>query len=167
MGEIRKMSTGMVERAFITSLKTAKFVCPKCKRSKIADVAQYIQLDQIIRVKVNCPCGHSFIAILEKRKQYRKAVNLPGSFTHFNGGRVMTKGLMTVCDLSLTGIKLKVNYPYPFSVGDLLAVRFSLDDYQKTLIDKKVLIQNLNLPFIGSKFPITESEDKTLGFYLL
>lgn len=156
-----------MERVFITSLKTAKFMCPECRRFKIADVARYMNLDQIIKIRVSCPCGHSFKAILEKRAQYRKDVNLPGSFNHFNDGRLMNKGMMTVCDLSLTGIKLKVNYQYDFSVGDLLEVKFFLDDYQKTVINKKALIQNLNMPFIGSKFPFTEKEDKTLGFYLL
>jgi len=44
---------------------------------------------------------------------------------------------------------------------------FFLDNPQKTAINKKVIIKNINLPFIGTEFPITEREDKQLGFYLL
>ena len=33
--------------------------------------------------------------------------------------------------------------------------------------DEKVIVKNVNLPFLGTEFPITEREDKILGFYLL
>ncbi len=157
----------MAERVFITSQNTAKFVCPECQRSKIADVSKYLNLDKKIKVNVKCPCGNKFAALLEKRKQYRKETNLPGSFIHYTDGKMTGRGLMTICDLSLTGMKLKVDYEYHFSEGDVLEVRFFLDNPQKTAMNKKVIVKITNMPFIGTEFPITEREDKTLGFYLL
>jgi hypothetical protein len=32
---------------------------------------------------------------------------------------------------------------------------------------KKVIVKNVNMPYVGIEFPTTEREDKTLGFYLL
>jgi hypothetical protein len=64
-------------------------------------------------------------------------------------------------------MKLKANSEYNFSVGDLLQIKFLLDNPQKTVMDKKVVIKNINFPFIGTEFPISEREDKTIGFYLL
>ena len=157
----------MAERIFITSQNTAKFVCPKCQRVKIADVSKYLNLDKKIKIRVNCPCGNKFAVLLERRKQYRKETNISGSFIHIADGKVTGRGLMTICDLSLTGMQLKVDYEYLFSVGDVLEVRFLLDNPPRKAMHKKVIVKNINMPFIGTEFPITEREDKTLGFYLL
>lgn len=163
MGEIEIMT----EKVFITSQQTAIFVCQKCQRSKIADVSNYTNLDKKITVNVKCPCGHSFSTLLELRKQCRKEVNLPGSFVHFIDGKPAGKGVMIICDLSRTGMKLKINFEYNFLVGDVLMTSFFLDNPQKTAINKKVIIKNINFPFIGTEFSKTEKEDKELGFYLL
>jgi hypothetical protein len=157
----------MTERAFITSQNTARLECPKCQRSKIADVSKYSNLDRKIKIRVKCPCGYKFAVLLERRKQYRKETNISGSFIHYTDGKVTGRGLMTVCDLSLTGLKFEVDYEHLFSVGDVLEVRFLLDNPQKTLMHKKVIVKNINMPYVGTEFPITEREDKTLGFYLL
>jgi hypothetical protein len=157
----------MIERVFITSQNTAKFECPRCQRSKVADVSKYSNLDKKVQIKVKCPCGNKFAVLLERRKHYRKETNISGSFIHYIDGKVSGRGLMTVCDLSLTGMQLKVDYEYLFSVGDVLEVRFLLDTPPRKAMHKKVIVKNVNLPYVGAEFPITEREDKTLGFYLL
>ena len=157
----------MTERVFITSQNTAKLECPKCQKSKIIDVSKYSKLDRKIKIRVKCPCGNKFAVLLERRKQYRKETNIPGSFIHYIDGKVSARGLMTVCDLSLTGLKFKVDYEHLFSVDDVLEVRFLLDNPQKTVMHKKVIVKNIKLPYVGTEFPMTEREDKTLGFYLL
>ena len=157
----------MIEKAYITSQKTAKFVCPNCQRSKVADVSKYVSINKLIKVKVKCPCGNKFAALLEKRKNYRKETNISGSFIHITDGKTTVRGLMTVCDLSTTGMRLKVDYEYSFSVGDLLEVKFFLDNPQRTAMHKKVIVRNINVPFVGAEFLISEEEDKTIGFYML
>jgi hypothetical protein len=156
----------MTETAFITSQNRAKLECPKCQRSKIIDASKYSKLDRKIKIRVRCPCGNKFAVLLERRKQYRKETNISGSFIHYIDGKATSRGLMTVCDLSLTGLKFRVDYEHLFSVGDVLEVRFLLDDAQRTLMHKKVIVKNIKMPFIGTEFPITEREDKALGFYL-
>ena len=91
---------------------------------------------------------------------------MPGSFVHFIDGKAVGRGLITICDLSLICLKFKVDYEYDFSIGDLLRIRFHLDDLYKTAIDKKVVIKNINMPFIDTAFLKTDKEDETLALYL-
>ena len=157
----------MTEKAFITSQNTAKLECPKCQRSKIIDASKYSKLDRKLQIRVKCPCGNKFAVLLERRKQYRKETDISGSFIHYIDGNVASRGLMTVCDLSFTGMKLRVDYDYQFSVGDLLEVRFLLDNPQRSLMHKQVIVKNTKMPYVGTEFHFSEKEDKMLGFYLL
>ena len=156
----------MTEKVYVTSNQIATFVCPKCQKSKTVDVSRYASLDKIVRVKVKCPCGHAYPPMLEKRKTYRKTTNLPGLFVRIVEGKKLEQGLMTVRDLSTIGMKIHVNSEYPCAVGDILEVEFHLDDAQRTLIRKKVIIRNIIGQDIGTELAPTEAVDKALGFYL-
>ena len=156
----------MLEKVHITSKQMATFVCPKCQRSKTANVSKYANMDKTIKVNVKCPCGHAYTAILEKRRRYRKETDLPGSFIHLVGGRQVGKGVMTVKDISLSGLKLKVNTTFNGALGDRLLLEFHLDNVHRTLIKRKVIIRNIYPPLIGTEFAPNEPVDKALGFYL-
>jgi hypothetical protein len=156
----------MFEKVYITSKQMATFVCPKCQRSKTANVSKYANMDKTVKVNVKCPCGHAYTAILEKRKRYRKETDLPGSFIHLVDGRQVGKGVMTVRDISLSGLKLKVNTTFNGALGDRMLLEFHLDDAQHTLIKRTVIIRNLYPPYIGTEFAPNEPVDKALGFYL-
>ena len=156
----------MTEKVYITSQQMATFVCPKCSRSKTVSVSDYAHVDKLIKVNVKCPCGHAYTSILEKRKQYRKASNLPGSYIHYIDGRPVNRGLMTVEDISANGLKLKLNASHNCAVGDQMQVEFNLDDRHRTVITKRVIVRNINGPFIGAEFGPAEALDKALGFYL-
>ena len=155
-----------MQRAFITTKDTAKFVCPQCEKFKIVDVTKYVHLDRKITVNVKCPCGNEIKSILEKRAQYRKETNLVGMFRHMVEREEFGGGLMTVCNLSTNGIKLKIHDHYNFSLDDRLQIEFHLDDSHRSLIKKRVIVRNINFPFIGTEFSPTEFLDKALGFYL-
>jgi hypothetical protein len=156
----------MTEKVYLTSKQMATFSCPKCARAKTVDVSKYAALDKMITVNVKCPCGHAYKAILEKRKQYRKETNLPGTYIHFIDGQPRDRGLMTVKDISTTGMKLQLNVKQNFAIGDQLQVEFHLNDVHRTLIKKTVIIRNQREQFIGVEFAPFESVDKALGFYL-
>jgi hypothetical protein len=156
----------MTEKVFITSQQMATFVCPKCSRSKTVNVSKYANLDKLIKVNVKCPCGHAYTSILEKRKRYRKETNLPGGYIHIAEGRPVNRGLMTVTDVSATGLKLKLNVSQNCAIGDHMEVEFHLDDRNRTLIKKRVIVRNINGPLVGVEFEPTEALDKALGFYL-
>ena len=156
----------MTEKVYISSQQMATFVCPKCSRSKTVNVSKYAHLDKMIKINVKCPCGHAYTSILEKRKQYRKETHLSGTYVHFQDGRPVNRGLMTVKDISATGMKLQLNVQLVCDLGDPLDVEFRLDNRNRTLIKKRVIVRNLSDPYIGVEFGPTEALDKALGFYL-
>ena len=156
----------MTEKVYVTSKQMATFICPVCQKSKTVNVSKYASLEKIVTVKVTCPCGYGYTSILEKRKKYRKAANLPGSFVHLVEGRPTRGGLMKVKDLSTSGLKIHVNTEHHCAVGDIIQVEFSLDDSHRTLIRKKVIVRNIVGQNIGTEFAPTEPIDKALGFYL-
>ena len=156
----------MTEKVFITSRQMATFICPKCQKSKTVNVSKYASLDKIVKVKVTCPCGYGYTSILEKRKKYRKQTNIPGSFVQLTDGRQTGGSLMTVTDLSTSGLKLQINAQHNCIVGDVIIVEFHLDDANRTLIKKKVIVRNIVGKNIGTEFAPTEALDKALGFYL-
>lgn len=156
----------MNQKVYITSKQMATISCPKCNRSKTVDVSKYANIDKIVKINVKCPCGHAYKAILEKRKKYRKETDLAGTFIHFIDGKPKTRGLMTVKDLSTSGLKLQLNVKQNFAIGDHMQVEFHLNDAHRTLIKKTVIIRNQREQFIGAEFAPFESIDKALGFYL-
>jgi len=156
----------MTQKIYITSKQMATFSCPQCNRSKTVDVSKYAALDKVVKVNIKCPCGHSYKAILEKRRHYRKETNLPGTYVHFIDGQPRDRGLMTVRDLSTAGMKLRLNVKQSFAIGDQLRVEFHLDDAHRTLIRKTVIIRNQRDQFIGVELAPFETVDKALGFYL-
>jgi hypothetical protein len=156
----------MTEKVYITSQQMATFVCPKCSRSKTVNVSKYTNLEKLIKVNVKCPCGHAYTSILEKRKQYRKITNLAGTYIHFIDGRPISRGVMTVADISATGMKLRLNTALNCSTGDHLDVEFNLDDTNRALIKKHVIIRNIYSTNLGVEFGPAEALDKALGFYL-
>jgi transcription elongation factor Elf1 len=156
----------MTQKIYITSKQMATFSCPQCNRSKTVDVSKYAALDKVVKVNIKCPCGHSYKAILEKRRHYRKETNLPGTYVHFIDGQPRNRGLMTVRDLSTAGMKLRLNVKQSFAIGDQLRVEFHLDDAHRTLIRKTVIIRNQRDQFIGVELAPFETVDKALGFYL-
>ena len=156
----------MTQKVYLTSKQMATFSCPQCARSKTVDVSKHSTLDKMITVNVKCPCGHAYKAILEKRKKYRKDTNLPGTYIHFIDGQPRDRGLMTVKDLSTSGMKLQLNVKQNFAIGDQLQVEFHLNDTHRTLIKKTVIIRNQREQFIGTEFAPFETVDKALGFYL-
>ena len=155
-----------MQTAQVSNKVTAVFRCSKCRRTEVADITNYINLEKNVSFNVNCLCGHGYTAILEKRKQHRKKTNLPGTFIQIIDEKEAYRGTMTVCDLSLSGVKLMINGEHFFSIGELLELDFALDDPQKSIIRKKVIIRNFSFPFIGTEFHYTESIDQALGYYL-
>jgi hypothetical protein len=154
-----------MEKVHISSSNTATFVCPNCENTSTVDVTKYAKVEKRVTVKVKCRCGHNFTVVLEKRKKYRKPTNLPGTYTLLDGDG--DKGVMTVMDISSSGLKLRLNVGRNFDVGDRLKVEFKLDDKRRTRIDKNVVVQNVSDNYVGVVFAPGQPDDPALGFYLL
>ena len=157
----------MVERVYPTDSNKATFICPACKKTKTVDVSVYVKKTRVVKVNSKCACGHTWTSVLEKRKQYRKSVNLPGTYEHIRDGKSVDRGGMKVMDLSGGGVKLKLNVERNFKEGEHLNIEFHLDDSKRTLIKKDVTIRNVSGLYIGTSFRSADVYDPVLGFYLM
>jgi hypothetical protein len=156
----------MAETVYISDNETAVFRCPSCQRTKTMDMSAYRESGRVLKFKLKCPCGHVATTIVEKRRRYRKETSFPGTYIHYVDGQPKGKGACTVKDVSNNGMKLLISAKETFTVGDMLKVSFHLDDAPRSRIQKKVVVRNVSLPYIGTEFAPTETIDKALGFYL-
>ena len=99
-------------------------------------------------------------------KRFRKETHLSGTYVHFVNGQPQGKGTMTVKDLSTNGMKLVLTGSGTIAPGDQLKIKFRLDDAQRSLVQKKVVVRNVGDNFVGTEFAATDTLDKALGFYL-
>jgi len=153
----------MTEKIFIGSNDMAIFKCPVCEKTKTANVSSYKSLQTAVRVKCKCPCGHSYSALLERRKHIRKDLHLSGSYINKNG---KGRGEMEILDLSRSGLRMKINDVAELNIGDILKIRFTLDDIQNSEVTKEVIIRSISGHSLGTEFLSLEHYDK-LGSYLL
>lgn len=175
-----------MQKVYLEDNNVVTVSCPKCKKTREVDATPYLNKEGLVqlsfRFKCNsCDCGHkdcsgceendcsnghSNIFILERRKFYRKKVNLSGSIIGDTGKRYSIR----VRDLSRTGLKLEVLTPHAFQVDETILVEFFLDDVKETLISKGVVIRKTDDKEVDGEFLATESfdnNDKVIGFYLM
>jgi hypothetical protein len=153
----------MTEKVFIGSNDMATFKCPECNKTKTTNVSRFRNIQQAVRVKCKCPCGHTYSALLERRKHIRKDTHLAGTFIHENG---VDRGTMDILDLSRSGLRIKTNFPANIKVGDKMRLEFTLDDKQFSKVSKEVIVRSVSGRSIGTEFVSLEHFDK-LGSYLL
>lgn len=150
-------------RIFATD-NLATFICPKCEVSRTANVKKLLKSEIKIKINCKCKCGHQFKAIIERRKFFRKDIELPGFFYSLNDQK---KTFMVVWDISRSGCKLKINpMNNTFSAGERVYIEFNLDDSSNSLIRKEATIRTSKGKYIGLEFDSIEQYDK-LGRYLM
>ena len=155
-----------MEVVFISQDKKAKFICTACQRQWEKDVSKYYDLKKQIKVKVNCSCGNSWSSVLEKRRHIRKPVSLFGTYTYTPPGRKPYEGSLEVLDISLKGLKIRLDREWDLKVNQLINVSFRLDNKAKKLINRQVIIKNMNKRLLGVAFKEANRNDPDIGFYL-
>ena len=153
----------MNERVFINSDNIATFICPECEKVRNADVSKILGIDKALKIKCQCKCGKKFEAIIERRKYFRKSINMEGVCYL---GKQNLKIAVSVIDISRSGLKLKLNSILNIKPEDELLIEFNLDDPEKTLISKKIIVRSISGVIMGVEFKSPEHYDK-LGSYLM
>lgn len=158
----------MVVKAFILKNNTVKLICPKCNAIKTEKVTEYINTVEAVKLEHKCRCGFSHRVLLERRQRHRKTVNLSGQYHGSPSTNRLTRGPMIVKDISRVGLSFQINEDKKpdFVVGDKLLLTFHLDDNQKTLIRKEVVVKNIRGSCVGVAFSSVDLYDKALGLYM-
>lgn len=150
-------------KSFVKENDNATIVCPECKSNKTIGVAQFRNRQHFLKVK--CKCGHSFKVQLEFRRNFRKDLDLEGTYDldapAIGGGR--TK----IVNLSLSGACFEVRGIHNLKVGQKGSLVFTLDNRKQTVLIKQVVIKSVRNNQIGCEFIADKAFEKDLGFYLL
>ena len=154
----------MPQSVFVNENSKAVFTCPQCTRTKTSDVSKLLDQKKNAQIKVKCSCGHIFDVTLERRKFYRKKTILNGFFIKWNQEKKTYP--MSVLNLSRSGLEFKTSISHTLNAGDYLMVEFRLDDKNKSLIKKKIVIKRIEKNNVGAEFCSQDEYDKVLGFYL-
>lgn len=176
-----------MKKVYISSDDTATLTCPHCGKTKVIDTTKYKKREGPIKIQFTFKCrrcycgtkhavgcdgtecknGHKMVALLERRRHYRKKVDLPGKVIDERKNAALIK----VRDISKRGLLLQVVSPKTFEVGERLTVSFELDDPRHTKIEEKIIIRKmlppdlLGVEFAGSEIVISPS-GKAIGAYL-
>ena len=152
-------------RIFLNDRAEGTFICPACNKGVIKDLSQFAQNQTAIRLKCKCSCGNDYRVLLERRRHFRKPVNLVGMFFFQGSNRNTMKGLIKIKDISQSGVQFSVNSIPEFDVGDKLTIEFTLDDEEHSLIREAGIVQRIQSNIVGLDFKTTDHYGK-LGRYL-
>ncbi len=141
-----------VQKVYVSNDSLGEFVCPKCGKTKIADVSKFKNYHRAVKIKVRCVCGHSHFVLLERRKYFRKKVKMPGSCVWGNGEDEI-KIPMTVVDLSCYGLRCEMMGSRSLDIdGELLVEFHPSKKKEKVLVRRDVIIRNITDSHIGAEF---------------
>ncbi len=152
-----------LQKVYMDKNEVATFKCPVCEKTKKVNVTQYKNINTAVTVKCKCPCGNLYKVLLERRKHFRKNLNLMGNYSTADES---DKGRMIVTDLSRAGLKIKLNVERNFNIGDILIIVFTLDDPSNSQIKREVVVRSVTGPNVGVEFCSQDHYD-ALGPYLL
>ncbi len=151
----------MTEKIFLDENGKAIFKCPKCRKSWTKDLSAYSKSNKRIQLKCKCPCGHIFPVIQERRKDFRRTVKVTGAYFH---NQRAIRGLITIKNISKSGLGLVLSTKQTFIKGDKLQLKFNLDNFKKTFIDKEAIVSKVEDNYLVLKFT-DENWDEELKDY--
>lgn len=153
----------MEQRVKISALDTADLTCPECGQKKTLQLSEYKLSKRFNRVKYTCGCGHTNVAVLEKRSGREKTTSLAGTFTTMEGKKCT--GKMVTIRLNSTGLTLRTNVDETLRPGTHLSVEFVLDDPKQSVVTKEVQVIAKKGRYVTAAFTQKEHFDN-LGPYL-
>jgi hypothetical protein len=152
-------------RVFINDNGKGTFICPVCKKGVIRDLSQFAHVKSAVRLKCKCSCGNVYRVLVERRRHFRKPVNLVGMFLHRSVKGAPTKGLIKILDISQSGIRFSVNTMPEFQEGSKLTLEFTLDDEDRSQVREVCTVRRIDSNIIGVEFENFDHYGK-LGRYL-
>lgn len=152
----------LTKKIFVDERNRASILCNHCGIERMTDVSRYANHPGPVRAR--CSCGHVFSFTLDKRKQYRKKVNLFGHYARM--APTKETGEILVENLSRTGLSFKTKIKTNMAINEIIKIELVLDDPQKSVIIRNAVVMRVGDVSISAEFCDNQS-DKNLAFYLL
>ena len=141
-----------IKKIYANENEEGTLVCEKCGKTRVINLSDFKNIGKPLKVK--CSCSHFFFVSIEVRKFYRKSTHLSGEYIKVSrdGAKGLEKGVMTVEDLSRSGLGFRTKTNHSLRVKDLLRVRFILDDARHSEVNKSVVVKRISNYFVGAEF---------------
>jgi hypothetical protein len=149
------------QRVYPAENGKALITCPQCMKRTTVNATNYLDGHKIL--KVGCGCGHKFRVIFDTRHFYRKEMVLRG---HYKKLPTDDAELITIEDLSFTGIKFRTRFSHTIQIDDVLTVEFFLDNKQHSHIIKTIRVKHVQGKEVGAEFRERQAYSTELTFYL-
>ena len=150
------------QKVYVNKEHEGTITCPQCEKSKRVNFAKYAGLREALKVK--CSCGYLFKIVIEARKYFRKRTHLTGNYVVPGTDK---SGSIVVEDLSWSGIRFQTRMQHNLQIGELIDLRFVLDNDIRSEIAKKATVRRVHGRTIGAEFCDLKAYDKELGYYLM
>ena len=165
------MAEEQAQKVFVKEDRSAKIHCESCGLVKTVRMEDLGPLAPVVRVR--CGCTAVFSVRFEHRKFYRKATNLEGTYQVLFDERdipALSLARKTInCrieNLSLNGAGFSTLGRHRIEKNMRLVLGFTLDNPQRTWIEKTGVVRLIEGAYLGLQFDETTGDDRELGFYL-
>jgi hypothetical protein len=152
-----------IQKVYVRHDGTTVVKCHNCGTTKTVDAAKLKKRGKPL--KLRCSCQAVFQIFFEFRGAYRKKSCPDGYYAKHPIPNEWIK--VRINNISITGVgftTLNRNY---LRKGDRLKVKISLDDREKSKIEKSAVVKWVQDRDIGCSFIEKDKYDKVLGFYLM
>jgi hypothetical protein len=153
----------MTVKAYLDSKKNASFSCPECKKPYTKNLLKFPKIGHASRIKCKCLCGNPFVITLERRKHYRKPIELTGGYHH---ERFQFRGGIAIKDISKSGAGITISAQRQMAVGDNLTLKFNLNDDKNSFVAKEAVIRKMEGNHLGVEFLSKTWDDDILSKYI-
>jgi len=152
-------------RVFLNEQKEGTFICPACNNGVIKHLGRFSNFQKAIRLKCRCNCGHVYRVLVERRRFFRKPVNLVGTYYYSKGENNRKKGPIKILDISQSGLQFSINSMPEFSVGDRIIVEFKMGDRERSQIREMGTVKDIRSNKVGLQYDASNLSD--LGLHLI
>jgi len=139
----------MAEKIILDEQSRAIFKCPQCSKTWTKDLSGFTDSGKRIQLKCKCPCGHTFPVVQERRRGFRKNVTVTGAYFH---NQKEIRGLITVKNISRSGVGLVLSTKQSINRGDKLQLKFNLDNPDKLFVDKEGIVKKIEDNYVRIQF---------------
>lgn len=149
-------------KAYVNENNMATVVCASCGRKKTIDASRFKGCNKGVRVK--CACSSSFIVLFERRRYYRKNVNLTGQFHRAHPAS--ETGEIVVNDISRSGIRFTTREKSGLQIDEIIKITVVLDDKARSVISQNAVIRRVEDLTVAAQF-CDSNPPRALAFYLM
>ena len=152
-----------IQKVYVRHDGTTVVKCHNCGTTRTVDAAKLKKRGKPL--KLRCSCQAVFQIFFEFRSAYRKKSCPDGYYAKLS---VINEWLkMRIDSISMTGVGFTTLNRNDLRKSDRVMVKISLDDREKSKIEKRAVVKWVQDRYIGCNFIETDKYDKVLGFYLM